>query len=286
MGEAYTAIEGGSQNLFVNPAGMARLNAFGSFAFGETRWIADIKHFYASAAFSPDGGAYGTIGVFAQSVDYGQLDQTIFAPVTLGYLDLGTFNPRGLVAGVGYARALNEQFSVGGVVKYVRQDLGSVQVNLAGDREGNVATGYAFDFGILYKTGFKSLSFGMTVRNFSKEMRYIKDGFQLPLTFKMGLAMDVLDLTDMDKDMHSLLVVVDAEHPRDYSEQIKFGAEYTFMKTLSLRIGYVTPADEHGVSYGVGIQRDLDMVALGLDYSYAPFGIFGGVHRFGIHFSL
>ncbi len=297
LGEAYTAVEGTSSSLFFNPAGIARLSGFTSATLGQTQWIADIKHNFGSIAFSPSNGEYGVIGFMLQAVDYGEFDGTIRASNEKGYLDNSdipglNFKPTALMFGVGYARALNDKFSVGGAVKYVREDLGnavnSVDVTTGlplGDKSANVTSVYAFDFGILYRTGFKSLNFGMTVRNFSKEARYITEGFQLPLTFKIGLSMNVLDLTDMDKDMHALLVTLDAEHPRDFQEQMKVGAEYTFMKILSLRVGYVSPADEHSWAYGAGLQESLDKLGVAVDYAYTPFGIFGNVHRFSFQFS-
>src|SRR5512140_1376177 len=48
LGEAYTAIEGSSTSLFFNPAGIARVPQFASVGLGQVRWIADIKHNYAS----------------------------------------------------------------------------------------------------------------------------------------------------------------------------------------------------------------------------------------------
>ncbi len=151
--------------------------------------------------------------------------------------------------------------------------------------QGNKLNAPAFDFGILYKTGFKSLTFGMAVRNFSSDQRYVNENFQMPLTFKMGVAMNILDLTDMDKKVHSFLISMEAEHPRDFSEQLKIGGEYLFMDLLALRIGYLAPADEHGISYGVGLQKDFEGVGLGVDYAYTPFGIFGKVQRFDVRFS-
>ena len=44
----------------------------------------------------------------------------------------------------------------------------------------NTADVMAFDFGILYKTGFKSLNFGMVVRNFSREVEYEKSRSSCP----------------------------------------------------------------------------------------------------------
>ncbi len=77
MGEAFTAVEGTSQAMFFNPAGIARVNGNGMVAFGQTMWIADIKHNFGSVAFSPFGGEYGVLGVSVQTVNYGSLDGTI-----------------------------------------------------------------------------------------------------------------------------------------------------------------------------------------------------------------
>jgi hypothetical protein len=126
----------------------------------------------------------------------------------------------------------------------------------------------------------------MTVRNFAKEARYVNEGFQLPLTFRIGVAMNVLDLTDLDPAMHALLVAVDAEHPRDFQEQLRLGGEYRFMEILALRGGFVTGGDEYGGTFGVGLQKDFGDFGLGVDYAYLPFGRFNAVHRFSLQFSL
>jgi hypothetical protein len=143
-----------------------------------------------------------------------------------------------------------------------------------------------FDFGFLYSTGFKSLNFGMSIRNFAQEIKYAQESFQLPLTFRIGLAMNTLDLTGMNPDEHSLLLSIDATHPRDYAEQLGFGLEYVFMKMFALRTGYEFPNDEHGFAAGVGFHKDISDVSVGVDYAYTPFGIFGDVHRFSFQFSL
>jgi hypothetical protein len=289
LGDAFTAMDGNSGSLFYNPAGMARQASLVSLALGQTQWIADINHNFLSAAFAPWGGEYGVIGVMVQTVDYGELQGTIRSDNEQGYIDLGDFKPRGTMIGIGYARALNDKFSVGGSAKWVRQNLGlsTIGVTQSGYvTSSNVTSLYAFDFGIMYRTGFKSLAFGMAVRNFSKEAKFQSEGFQLPLTFRIGLSMNMVDVLPLDAEMHSLTIVVDAEHPRDFKEQIKIGGEYTFMKILSLRLGYVAPADEHGISYGVGLAKDLTGVGLGVDYALVPFGVFGNVHRFSFQFWL
>jgi hypothetical protein len=291
MGGAFTALEGSATSAFFNPAGTARIPGFANVFLGYTTWIADINHIFASASVSPRDGEYGVITLSLQAVDYGELEQTAFYNNNRGYLDLGTFRPTGLVLGLGYARALSEKFSVGGTVKYISQNLGTslTYLNSASysvERSYYETSLLAFDFGILYKTGFKSLAIGMCIRNFSKEARFVDEGFQLPLAFRIGFSMDALDLTDVDKAVHSLLVVVDFEHPRDFQEQMKVGGEYLFMRTVAVRVGYVFPADEHGFSFGVGLRQEVQDLGLGVDYAYTPFGVFGGVHRIAVSLTM
>ena len=290
LGEAVTSLEGTSSSMFFNTASMGRMSGFTSVFVSQTQWIAEIKHMYAAAAFSPFDGEYGVIGFNFQAVDYGDFEETIRWNNDQGYLDLGTFKPTAIMIGLGYSRALNDKFSVGGNVKYVRQSLGDGTTSVDADdnpvKVSNTTSVFAFDFGILYKTGFKSLNFGMSIRNFAKEVVYQKEGFQLPLTFKIGLSMDMLDLVDVDKRMHQFLLAVDAEHPRDFQEQVRVGGEYTFMEILSLRAGYVSSGDEYGATYGAGLKKDFDGFGLAVDYAHTPFGIFGKVHRFSFQFTL
>lgn len=283
MGEAVTSLDGNSLSMFFNPAGMARLNSEVSASLGQVSWIADIKHIYASVAVSPFNGDYGVIGFNFRSVDYGQLDETIIDGNANGFLDLGTFSPSAYAFGIGYATALSDKFSIGGDINFVHQDLGSSIVSI--DNAGNTTSRSekqsvaSFDFGLIYKTGYKSLAFGMDLRNFSRELTYEQESFQLPLTFRLGVSMNVLDLWDMSSNDQSLIVSADAAHPRDYREQLNVGLEYTFMQLLSLRGGYMFNNDETGFTAGLGVNHSFAGVQVGLDYSYTPFGVFGNVQR-------
>lgn len=285
MAEAVTSLDGNSQSMFFNPASMARLNTTTNISVGQVDWIADIKHVYASAAFSPAGGEYGVFGLNFRSVNYGDLDETIIDPNANGFLDLGTFSPTAYAAGIGYANALSDRFAVGGNINFVHQNLADQSI-VARDSLGNTTTKaekkgvYSFDFGMIYKTGFKSLAFGMSIRNFAKEITYEQESFQLPLIFRFGISMNILDLWDINSQQQALVVAADATHPRDYREQLNIGAEYTFMQLLSLRGGYMFYNDEYGVTAGLGVHQNFGGVDLAIDYSYTPFGVFTNVQRF------
>jgi hypothetical protein len=180
---------------------------------------------------------------------------------------------------VGYAKALSDRFSVGGQVHWIRQQLGENSLPVGDDSlatRKNEATPVSFDFGTIFKTGFKSLAFGMSVRNFSKEIKFSKEGFQLPLSFTMGVSADLLDWIGRGGVDQSLVAAVDAVHYRSRPEQVMVGLNYTLFKMLSLRGGYVTNEDEDGFSFGVGLGTS----AIAVDYAYTPFGVFDSVQRF------
>jgi hypothetical protein len=287
MASAMTAMEGGSSMLFYNPAGMARLETMTDVMLGQTRWIADIGYTFGSIAFRPLGGRYGVIGVSATVVDYGEMQATIRDNSEQGFIDLGTFSPQAWSFGLGYARAVTDLFSVGGQVKYVKQDLGNSVMSVDGDGGytygENEASTVAFDFGVLYNTGFRGLNFAMSARNFSREVTYQAESFELPLSLRIGVSMDLMNLYPVGRPgMHSLVMAVDAETPRDYAEQLKIGGEYTFLNTLALRAGYVFPTDEEGFSLGAGVRQEFSGLRFGADYAYTSFGVFTNVHRFGI----
>lgn len=280
MGDAYTTEEGFSNAIFYNPAGLGRFNNFFDASMNYFEWIADIKYMSLSAAFRPFEGKYGVIGLSVMSVDYGDLQGTMVFANIPGYIDTEVFNPRSFGIGIGYAKALTDKFVVGGQIKNVGMSLGKNLVPGEGVKS-NVANTLAYDFGTIYHTGFKSLVFGMSVRNFSKEIKFEKEGFQLPLTFKIGISVNAMDfVTEGSKD-HKLLVIVDAAHPRSYPEYLNMGAEYTFINTFSLRAGYVSNQTEYGATYGFGFQK----FGFEFNYAYTPFGVFENVQRFSIRFS-
>lgn len=288
MGEAYTTVEGVSSAIFHNPAGMARLNSTFDFSANHTNWIADINYNAISAAVNPAEGRYGVLGLTATWVDYGEFLGTMVWRNSQEYVDTGTLHPQALALGVGYAKYITDRFAVGGVIRSVTQSLGNSilvdQTSATGLRVKKYAKStLSYDFGTIFRTGFKSLSFGMSVRNFSREVKFIEEAFQLPLTFRMGISMNVLDFVNSGAtNNNALWVSVDAAHPRSHPEYINMGVEYRFMNKLMARAGYLTNQDERGLTYGLGVQ----LFGVGIDYAYTPFGVFNNVQHVTIRFSL
>ena len=278
----------GAYGAFYNPATMALVEDDLSVTAGVVQWIADINHNSASLIFRPKDGKFGVFGLNAISVDYGDIIATVRdndPNNPLGYLDNGLINPTAMSIGFSYANSVTDQFSVGANFRYAYQDLTNAPIDFDGTG-GLVTESYSagvgvLDFGVLYKTGFKSLNFAMALRNFSPEVSFDNEEQELPLTFKIGLSMNVLDLADVDPNDHSLLLSIDTNRPRDYDEQILIGAEYTFINRFLIRGGYGFPKDEEKLSLGLGLIQPVGKLKLQIDYSYTQFGVFGEVNRLG-----
>lgn len=290
MGNAVNSLSLESSSLFFNPAGLANMTSFVDVSASDNRWIADIHHNTVTLALNPWHGRFGVLGFSAQSVDYGD---KIFGTVVVGetrspkgYIDTGNITPSALAVGVGYAKALNDRFSVGGQVRWVRQDFGHLNIPLTDSTTTTKryrSNPLAFDFGTLFKTGFKSLTFGMAIRNFSHEVKYIRESFELPLVFTLGIHADLMDWIPISKNQQSAILSIDAKHDRSHAEQICFGVDYRLMRILSCRIGYVSRSktDENAMCYGIG----MSWVGLSIDYAYAPYDVFDSVQRVTIRFS-
>ena len=281
MADAMTTIHGKSVSLFFNPAGLSRQTELFDINFSSNEWIAGIKHEAVSLSVSPKNGQYGVFGFSLLNVDYGELQGTMVWDNDQGFIDTETFYPTALALGLGYGRALSESFSVGGQIKKAYQYLGHNVVPVTDSSkviQNNVSDALAFDFGTIYKTDWHGFTFGMSVRNFSDETQYAYDGFQLPLTFRIGGSLDLLSFVSSIGEKQGLLLAVDALHPRSHPERVNLGLEYSFMNIAYARVGYLYNYDEQGLTYGAGV----NVGPLKIDYALTPFGVFDNVSRISI----
>lgn len=281
MGGAYMMVGYDASAMFYNPAGLGNMEKSFDFFAGQTQWIADVKYNYAGLAKSFD--MYGTVGISFMNADYGSdIVGTRVAANEQGYIETGKVDIGSYVVGVAYSKKLSNKFTVGGQIRYASQHLGS---NLMpdGSTQKNEVGGLVYDFGTIFYPGWKSFRFGVSVRNFSKEFKYEQESFELPLTFTIGFAMNLMDFWQTPD--HSLIMAIDAIHPRDYSERLNLGFEYWFKNMFALRTGYRYNYDEEGFTAGLGFHYNISGIDLKVDYSYSSFGVFDAVNRFGIGFS-
>lgn len=283
MAEAITTLEGTPMALFYNPAGLTRSESTVQFSANQTSWIADIDYFSSALSVSIKGGEAGVVGLSFLFVNYGTIIGTVVAPNEQGFIETGNIEPHAVQYGLGYAKALSDRFSVGAHVKYVNQSIGEAFVPQTDSTQAAIdfsADVVAFDFGTLYHTGFKSLKFGMSIRNFSNEVAFEREDFELPLTFRVGFSIDAFDFFGQSSESQSFNISFDTVNPRSLNEYLSIGGEYQLMDVLALRGGYASGQDNYGLSGGLGI-RTRNIV---LDYSYTPFELFNDIHRFSVQF--
>ncbi len=103
----------------------------------------------------------------------------------------------------------------------------------------------------------------------------------MPLFFRVGLAMDVIEFQN-----NRFTLALDAFRPSDNTETINIGGELAFMDMFFLRGGYKSlfrEASEEGLTLGVGFNiNSSGVVKVQVDYAYADFGLFEDIQMLSI----
>jgi hypothetical protein len=276
MGGAFIATADDPSALFWNPAGVSRIKGSGAM-FAHTEWFAGITYNW-TGTFVQLGGA-GTVGLSINYLNYGEIE------VTTNRAQDGTgemFSPSDMAIGLSYAYNVTDKFSIGGTVKYVRETIWN-----------SSADAIAIDAGTLFISDFAGLRIGATITNFGSDMQMSgkdldvlhdmnidengnndqilselkTDQFPIPLTFKVGLAMDVFK-----SELIRLSIGADAVHPNDNAESVNLGGEFMFDDMFFLRAGYKSLFLERaveGLSLGFGVNYNFNpSLELQVDYAY------------------
>jgi hypothetical protein len=293
MGNARTAVGTEAEGMFYNPAAIAgegpsdvgtgtedeaaRYSAF----LTNTQWIADINH--VGGAFTARVRGVGTFGVSMRSVNYGQIKRTELLSQSdpKGFRETGTVDVGAYAVGLTYARRITEQFSMGVMVQYGRQSLG--QSGPEGGMVDNRIAKLMGNVGVkFFPGGYESFRFAMTIRNFSTGAQYEEISAQMPMVFRVGTGIDVLEVVGSGQES-SLLLSAEFLHPNDHSERVNVGGEYTLLGGLiSARAGYEFNYDLQGLSGGFGIRPEISGVQTEFSYSYSTMDVFSGVNRLSL----
>ncbi len=288
-GEASVALVNDVYSMYWNPAGLVEIDN-SSISFTNVNWLLDIDLNYFGYARS-----FEDIGVFGVSASVLSMDDQ---EITTFEQQDGTgdyYSAVSYAIGVSYARQLTNRFAFGGTFKYVGERI---------HKEN--ASGFAFDFGTLLYTGFKSLRMGMSITNMGPDMQFsgpdldvsyddqVGEGanapigatiktapYDLPMMFRFGLAYDFMMTSKSGVTMSA-----EVKHPNDASQQGSLGAEWQYDEKFFLRGGYRFETDERGLSLGGGlvthVTEDTDLL---IDYAWQDFGRLQSTHRFSIGFN-
>lgn len=284
MGYAHVAVADDASSFFWNPGASAFSNKL-EFMAHRTNWIADIN--VNAAAVSYNLGRYGIYGLNVTAVDWGTFKGTRRTDNSAGYEETGNFSPISSAIGMTYAYRISREFGVGVNFKYMYERLGTTMVGSMDEPESVTAKMnlFAIDLGTLYYIGYHDLRIGMSLRNFSNEEAYRVETFPLPMTFRVGAAMDVFKPFSVP-DMHRLTLAADFIHSRDYSERVNLGAEYGFNNQFFLRGGYKINYDLESVAFGAGVNVKAAGMSAKVDYSYVHMDLFSNVNMLSLRFGL
>ena len=292
MGGAFVAVADDATALYWNSAGIARLKK-SEMVFIHTEWIADINYNFLGSAF-PMGSA-GVLGISITSLSTDEMIvRTVDKPEGTGE----KFGVGDLAISAAFARNLTDKFSIGFNTKYIRQKIWHMN-----------SAGFALDIGTLFTTQFNGMKIGMSVSNFGSKLQMLgkdtfvnydlapsqdgsndripanlkTDKFPLPLVFRVGLAMDILD-----GGPNKMTLAVDAAHPNDNAEYMNLGMEYSFDDYLFLRGGYKNLFlldSEENLTLGAGLIYNINnAVIIKVDYSYQEFGRLINTQSFSLGF--
>lgn len=281
MGGAYTGISNDIYSTYYNPAGIATAEETGQVAFNHAEWLADISYDYAAASLNIQdlGVVFLTLTSFSVPEDK---VRTFEFPDGDGRV----WDASSIAIGLGFAKKLTEDFSIGFQFKYLREAIWNSSAN-----------GFAIDVGTYYVTPFNGLVLGASISNFGSKMQlsgrdillntdpdnnidtgpnnipadYQTDQFDIPLTFRIGLAMDVVK-----SRYFRATAALDATHPNDNTEYVNSGLEISYDELISLRAGYKSlflRDSEQGLTLGGGINYKFnDQFTVQFNYGWAYYG--------------
>jgi len=291
MGNAYVGVSDDIYASYFNPAGITRSTGNSQVAFNHSNWLADVNYDYAAGSVNIEG--LGTLFATFTSL---RVPKDVVRTIEFPEGDGRTWDANSLVIGVGYARSLTDRFSIGFQAKFVQESIWN-----------SSATGIALDVGTYYVTPFNDLVIGASVSNFGTKMQlsgrdlqinidpdesvesgpnnipgeYSTEENDLPLNFRVGLAMDVVS-----SRFFKLKAAVDAVHPNDNKEYVNTGLEFSYNDMIFLRGGYKAlflPNSEQGLTLGVGINYELTPdLKFTFNYAYGDYGRLKDIQFFDI----
>lgn len=296
LGGAYVAGVNDMTALYWNPAGLAKIgqqSVYGTY----TSLYADIQHGYV--AYGIQIGRSDYFGVHVTYLNSGEMEVT-----TLDFPE-GTgefFSVSDLAIGLSYARKLTDRLSVGGTAKFINETIW---------RES--ASTFGFDIGSQFDTGILGVKLGMAITNFSTKFKF--DGpdlnidvdtdpnyegnpetearlntqeWSLPLTFRMGILVDILGPNSeiIKNPDHRVSFSFDANDPLDHYLRFNTGLEYVYNEMLAFRAGYHLNYDETTFSAGVGLNLDINSMPLNIDYAIVNYGTLGFINQISIQLGI
>jgi hypothetical protein len=297
MGDASAATVKGIQGMWHNPSVLADINRM-AVTLNQVDWLVDTKLYGAAIAYSL--GNWGTIGIDLTYMDWGVIQGTRPVDKAInprGFELTGEIGVEDYALGFAYARRISDKFVLGFKIKRLHESLGNKSyvvdeytdpetgetIRTQNEKEWSLDD-WGVDFGTVYNVGWKNLTFAMTMMNFSRNMKYFYEEFQTPMTLRLGVAIDMMELWNTQSDRFDLILAVDALHPNDHTESVHVGTECVVLNKVALRAGYKTNHGVESLTFGLGLVFDYGGIEGYFDYAYGTANYFKDINRFSLQF--
>lgn len=299
-----TSMVSGTDALFLNVAGVARINKT-QIQIGHTRYLDGADIGVNALALAQKVGKGGAFGISLVALDLGDFDLTT-TETSEG--SGATYSPSYFNLGISYSHLFPNHVSVGIMAKFVNEGIPN-----AGARA------MAIDAGVQYVTGQKdNFKFGISLRNIGGKMRFTGEGlstsndgnnevFDYPITYYQRSAeyelpsqLNIGASYDWLLGRTGRLTLMGNFTSNAFSrDQLGGGLEFALRQNFALRIGYKMEFEapqgstqaslDNGISAGLTVALPLRKGTenrLSLDYGYRYTSVFNGIHNLGVRIDM
>ncbi len=259
MGDAGSVIANDVTSINYNPAGLAGIENT-QLAFMHNSWIQDIRSELGAVKFNLFNLPFA-VGFNVTTIGDIPVRETAGEP-------LAFFNGNYFSGSVSTGFFLADDLSFGVTAKYLYEGL----LNDESD-------GFAFDFGLKYKTAIEGLYASAVIKNLGSLSPLRIEKTKLPSEIRVGPAYQ-FSLPESKFDF--ILAAEFQKYLNTDDIHFNLGGEITYNKVIALRVGYQSSYISKGLTAGVG----LSWGNLVFDYAITPFNLgLGSGHSISLSFS-
>lgn len=145
------------------------------------------------------------------------------------------------------------------------------------------ASGYALDFGLLYRDLY-GFNLGFSISNLGSMNKLRNESSTLPVISRVG-ASRIFDVASFDASIIPAADFITITNEK--KSHLHLGVEMTYKNTVSIRSGIRTGYEASFFTAGVGAQFNSAIGGLAVDYAFVPFKYeLGPTHSFSILINL
>lgn len=267
MAESVVGIVKGANALMINPAGLSEIQN-SEIWLTHIEYIADFRYEYISYA---QPFPFGTMGV-----NFSYFYVKPFDDIDLDGDKIGELKANNLMINLGYSRriftSLDSDLFWGAGIKFINSVLHTY-----------TAWGFAFDFGLLFKTSFlrfaktplQNFSAGLAIQNIGTKLQYAHEKFSLPLKIRAGIGYHAYQYKE-----HGIIISIESDYFTDSSTVfVAGGLEYSYIHNLFIRCGYTLKKDTlNSYTFGLGGSYKFKGIDYFLDVAFAPYGVLKNIY--------